>query len=141
MRNDECGIDPSLCVGWGCYAIMSNDGRPDRRMIKIGISSNVSKRLIALRTNNPYRVVVLRWVEAESKSAARQIEMDTHDHWLWKPFRVSGEWFDMPRGQIMFALEAIDAMADPLLGRSWPLPPGIRVVVEAGNRITQEVRA
>jgi T5orf172 domain. len=59
--------------------------------IKIGISSRITKRLTALRTSSPVRLLVLGVIYAPCRASSRAIERELHKGFSWLSAR--GEWF------------------------------------------------
>lgn len=70
---------------------------------KIGISSNVSKRLTAINTSCPFEVSLRFEGEATTDAAAIEAEVHRHLH----RFRRSGEWFDCTEDDIMKAFDIV----------------------------------
>jgi Meiotically up-regulated gene 113 len=58
-------------------------------IIKIGISNNPQRRIVEIQTHYPYKLFMLRVVQAEN---ARKIEADLHKS--LRKFRLNGEWFN-----------------------------------------------
>ncbi len=76
-------------MDWFVYIIQSGD-RP-KSPIKIGVSSNVDKRVAELQTGNPYPLKVLASITCRSKSDAYGLENFIHKK--LRKHRMKGEWF------------------------------------------------
>ncbi len=66
-------------------------GEESFNRFKIGIGNDPSKRIKALQTGNPEKLVVIYQREVEFAS---KVETCLHDH--YNPFLVNGEWFEVP---------------------------------------------
>jgi hypothetical protein len=67
------------------YFVISESGH-----IKIGIANNVKKRMIIMRTDNPYPIKLLGKIKAEGHP-------ENEIHKMFSQYRVRGEWFmDVP---------------------------------------------
>jgi hypothetical protein len=71
---------------------------------KIGIAQNPRQRLHAIRSSSLMDVQILHAREAGSEAW----KIEGHAHRLLKNLRIRGEWFDVPLGD---AIAAIDAAA------------------------------
>ena len=65
----------------------------DGQFVKIGIASNVKNRLRGIQTGNPRTCSVICAIPVRDENAARMLERALHG--TYKPFSVSGEWFDI----------------------------------------------
>lgn len=65
----------------------------DGQFVKIGIASNVKNRLSGIQTGNPRTCSVICAIPVRDEKAARMLERALHG--TYKPFSVSGEWFDI----------------------------------------------
>jgi len=63
------------------------------QFIKIGWTTNVSLRLKHLSTSNPFPITLLGQAEAD-----RGCEMELHE--MFREFRSTGEWFELPEGEL-----------------------------------------
>lgn len=72
----------------GVYVIGSAGGS-----IKIGIASDVSKRLHGLQTGCPDKLKLYYWTDLLPAGAAREIEKACHARLSSQ--RITGEWFDL----------------------------------------------
>ena len=132
VRNDAVGIaDLAACQGFGVYVVVAQDGRPDRRMVKIGLTSNMAKRMRQLRVHCPHRLVLLHWQPCEDRSDARCLESLAHGYWQVARFRAFGEWFDMPRGGIADLPGILDWLSRPDTSDQYPFQSGTQFVVSA----------
>lgn len=61
-------------------------GSPERGIVKIGHSINPQKRLMELKTGNPFQLEVLAVIEGDDKK-----ERELHEK--FKDLRLAGEWF------------------------------------------------
>lgn len=121
-------LDPQTCGGYGVYVVEANDGRKNRRLTKIGMSGTMARRMVHLATACPHELKLRYWIPCEDKCEARWLERLAHNHWHVKRHRVSGEWFDMPRGDIAMIGPFIEAMQDT--GNDcFPYPQGTVIVV------------
>ena len=59
--------------------------------IKIGVANNIAKRMAELQTGNPYKLVLVDWIEFDSRRKAYDIERKIHKELSQK--RMEGEWF------------------------------------------------
>ncbi len=75
----------------GCYVYMAlcQDGADIH--IKIGLSQEPAKRVLALFHNNPLLIECLAVVDLPSRRIARRLERDLHE--AMKKWRTCGEWF------------------------------------------------
>lgn len=62
------------------------------RLLKIGISNNVSKRLESLKTGCAYPLELVGTITCRSPMHARNIERQLHRMHRWA--RMEGEWFE-----------------------------------------------
>ncbi len=72
---------------------------PGMAMIKIGWTSKLKKRLLAIRTSNPDKVELLLTLEGN-----RTLERKMHQR--FKQFRRSGEWFEAAP-ELLTAIQAL----------------------------------
>src|SRR4051794_20111529 len=76
--------------------------------VKIGIASNVGKRLLSIKTGCPFEVQLAHKKEHETAS---QVESLAHS--LLSEKRMNGEWFDCSVEDAVIAIEqAIEMLAD-----------------------------
>jgi hypothetical protein len=64
-----------------------------QNLIKIGVASDVTKRLNALQTASPYPLVLLGTIPSDSLSVYK---VEKAIHRIFSAVRLSGEWFDLP---------------------------------------------
>ncbi len=63
--------------------------------VKIGIASDVTKRVVALQTSSPTALTVINaWRHYDAERIERSL------HRKFKEYRASGEWFQLPSAQI-----------------------------------------
>jgi hypothetical protein len=67
--------------------------------IKVGIASDVTKRLINVQVGNPHKIDLLHSLDV-SEEKARSIETIIHE--IFKKTNLSGEWFQAPQFMIDF---------------------------------------
>ena len=70
----------------------------DGTFIKIGITSNIRKRIKNLQTGNPNKLKVIFTYYVDN---AEQLEMELHKKFKRK--RKAGEWFDLTDDDVMVA--------------------------------------
>lgn len=90
-------------VGLWCYVLSMESIYiigPESGPYKVGKTSDVSKRLAALQTANPFRLKVHFSIQEGDASGA---ERDAHN--ALAKHRLSGEWFDAPLDEIISAIE------------------------------------
>lgn len=79
---------------------------PKARPVKIGIATDIYKRLSGLQVAH-WEELTVHWIAwTKSLPHARNLEMGTHE--IMKANRIRGEWFDVPES---LAREAIFAAA------------------------------
>jgi len=90
VKSSEFAIQRRSGTGTGgdVYFIRSKTGGP----VKIGVSRDVNKRLGALQTAHPYRLVVVATIHNGGVSAERSL------HEQFAEFRLNGEWFEWSPG-------------------------------------------
>lgn len=81
------------------YFIQCGENGP----IKIGIAVNVWSRLAALQCGNPVELKVLYYLRVASVTEAYRIEALLHKRYNHR--RVSGEWFNVEMGRILWDLD------------------------------------
>ena len=62
--------------------------------VKVGITKNPASRVRQVSTGSPYGIGVVFLFCAPDRLVAREIEQAFHS--VYKRYRLSGEWFDMP---------------------------------------------
>lgn len=72
-------------------------------VFKIGISSDINKRIVGLQTACAFKVRCVAYYKTEK--SARTVEAQLHK--LFAPYRLEGEWFDF-KGK--FTQEAFDSI-------------------------------
>lgn len=82
---------PISPVGHYAYAMLCQDDLNKIGYVKFGISSNVARRLVQLRSGCPIPAKYFALLEVPSRGRARIIERALHKHFADR--RVSGEWF------------------------------------------------
>lgn len=70
---------------------------------KIGISTDINRRIQGLQTASPFKVICVAYYKTEE--SARKVESQLHT--LFKQYRLEGEWFDF-KGK--FTQEAFDTI-------------------------------
>ena len=85
--------------------------RPDRpgfiyliechEFVKVGIADNPDFRLIQLQVGCPYELRLL--ASFTTQHTARD---EARLHGLWKRYEVRGEWFNVPAGELAWAINA-----------------------------------
>jgi len=71
------------------YLIQSGEGID--RPIKIGVSSNINKRLEAIQVGNPDKVHLIAKMETDGEAHAYWLEKNLHK--FFSSDRIRGEWF------------------------------------------------
>jgi len=79
------------------YMVLANSPYK-MNLVKIGVSSNVKKRMSQIQTNCPYKLSLI--AEAKTNDAFGH-ERALHDQ--YKKYRLEGEWFLLP-GITVFGL-------------------------------------
>jgi hypothetical protein len=69
--------------------------------VKVGYADNVAVRLSQLQTGCPYELRLLKAFPVDNMETA---ERKMHE--LWKRYEVRGEWFNVPAGELAFALSS-----------------------------------
>lgn len=69
---------------------------PEIRPIKIGVTTNLAKRLATLQTGCPWRLQVMG---VTYRPDAYQMERWLHEHFGEYRIRSDGEWFLPPEGE------------------------------------------
>lgn len=87
------------------YVIRDGAGR-----CKIGISTNVEKRLISLKTSNAEELVISASFAVKSKNM-RAIERAAHQH--FREMRIRGEWFAVTDNEAIAFLKTLIVEAAP----------------------------
>ena len=100
-----------LPLGFVVYAI--SDGH---RHNKIGVASNVSRRMKELQTGSPRRLLLSSYVECDSQPEAFSVESAAKRS--LDEFRTIGEWF---RCDSYYAIQALHEGADEVGARSRPV--------------------
>lgn len=77
---------------------------------KIGIATDVRRRLTQIQTGNPIRLEIFHTIRVESVEKAKEIEKACHIE--LQRFRQTGEWFDI---DISFGIKTITEAANPQL--------------------------
>ena len=73
------------------YFIAENEnGNYDSLRIKIGISKNVSKRLLQLQTGSPYRLKLMGWIESDNDKV-----LERNLHIKYSTYHTHLEWFSL----------------------------------------------
>jgi hypothetical protein len=81
----------------------------DGEYFKIGISSDVAKRLRGIQTNHPQKISVIL-----SQFVKNNLELESFFHEKYKSKRVSGEWFRLDEVELKEAKEIIISKAGEL---------------------------
>lgn len=81
------------------YIAMHSDGGP----LKVGIASDVFKRLAQLQTGNPVRLEIFAVDRFSDRATARAIEARMHQ--LLEPHVLCGEWFGCDLDDASYARE------------------------------------
>lgn len=87
----------------------------DAGPFKVGVTSNVQRRMSSIQTGCPFPLKLMYSLETE---AAELREKEVHAN--LSPFRTSGEWFDAP----------IDLIIDTVNGRCQIEPSGNAPLIE-----------
>lgn len=72
---------------------------------KIGVSSDVAKRMSELQVGNPYKIV--KYAQVKFPSNARATQVETKVHFLLNKYHVSGEWFCCTFATIESAVDSV----------------------------------
>lgn len=70
---------------------------------KIGVTQHIEARLVELQVGNARTLSVIRVFPGE-------FELERKAHSLFKPYRVKGEWFDIPAHLLKVTLEEIEGV-------------------------------
>lgn len=73
-------------------------GDPERDLYKVGIATDVARRIDELQTGNPFPIDLIRYVEFPSRWEAYRVERCIHS--LLEEVRAQGEWFHGPLSYI-----------------------------------------
>ena len=69
--------------------------------VKVGVASNVAKRMYGLQTGCPYELRLLAsWMSRHAIRDERRL------HLKWRRYEVRGEWFQVPYGELVAAMNA-----------------------------------
>jgi hypothetical protein len=69
--------------------------------VKVGHADKLNIRLAALQVGCPYELrIIASWQSRHAKADERRL------HELWRRFEVRGEWFNVPAGELAFAINA-----------------------------------
>lgn len=83
------------------YFIAENENANyDDLRIKIGISKNVSKRLLQLQTGSPYKLKLMGWIESENDKV---LEGKLHEKYLNNNSHL--EWFSLSSCHVLQELK------------------------------------
>lgn len=88
---DEQGFIRNWNVGWSIYAAFAPTG-DGRAMVKVGNSSKVYERILALRTGCPFPIEMVLWTMVEDRATACRLESSLHRSFSER--RTNGEWFE-----------------------------------------------
>lgn len=66
-------------------------GHDKKPPVKVGVASNIDKRLKSLQTGNPYELKLLCSIECKNTKEAYNLECFIHSE--LKSRRIRGEWF------------------------------------------------
>lgn len=100
--------------------------------IKIGITGNVEKRLVSLKTHNPYDLTVLHVQLFDDMVMAREQEKSLHHR--FQGCRINREWFK-PSPELMEFIENIN-MKESLWRKMIALDGEIKRLYEDAHRMT-----
>jgi predicted GIY-YIG superfamily endonuclease len=88
--------------------------------VKIGITTDVLRRMQQLKTGVPFPLQLLFVHPAGSKESARKIEQRMHDCWSADGRKLSGEWFNVCAADALEILSIeIDCNASPAEYKKW----------------------
>jgi len=85
------------------------------RFVKVGITSNLKKRLAGLQGENPFRVTLASQFLLADRRYAWLAEQNCHK--VMREYRVFGEWFDIPFETARPVVVAVLAATRALLNR------------------------
>lgn len=77
---------------WSIY-VMAAGVREDLTFFKVGITSNIPKRICAVQTGCPLPITMVWAIEATNNGTAQTLERGMHE--MLNPFHSHGEWFAM----------------------------------------------
>jgi predicted GIY-YIG superfamily endonuclease len=77
-------------------------GSKAKSPIKVGVASNIQKRIKQLQTGNPHEIVLVMHFVCDSRNHAFRLEKTIHD--MLKGQRLFGEWFSVSRNNLMKVL-------------------------------------
>jgi len=69
--------------------------------VKIGMTSDVKKRLAQLQTGNPQRLVIIRLLEFDDIETAREVEALFQERYKKLGFGAYGEWYAVSPGALL----------------------------------------
>ena len=84
------------------YVICTMNGKAPCQPVKVGISSNPSKRIGAIRTASAYDLRIAANFKLPSRDIARELEQKFHS--LQNRHRLHGEWFALKPTDALEAL-------------------------------------
>jgi hypothetical protein len=83
----------------------------NEKPIKIGMTSNVKKRLKGLQTSCPYKLRCFGTRTYPNKAMAKKAESMLHE--AFDEFRLEGEWFDLTAGYVKIRVDSILGIREP----------------------------
>lgn len=98
---------------WCVYFIRC--GKKDKDPVKIGMTSNVQKRLIELQIANPYELELLFTLPCESELHADKLETFIHNQ-INSHYHFRGEWYDIRRINLPKIMEKFNRMYGTVFG-------------------------
>lgn len=95
------------------YFIKQESKKPlrkqDKYPVKIGVASDVNRRLLELQTSNPHKLTVIAAIPCDSRMMAFNLEGTLHKLVAEKYDRLCGEWFNV-HGNWMKRVPSIDGL-------------------------------
>ncbi len=92
-------------------------------LCKVGIASNIDRRLKTLQTACPYPLRVYEVWDCATAGLARGVERAAHS-WL-RQWRVNGEWFEISPLDAVKVITGLLCDVSKRLDGDWPdIPPG-----------------
>lgn len=89
------------------YILAAKSGLKDGP-VKIGVASDIKRRMAAIQTSCPYKIYLVHSFEFPSREMALQVERMFHD--VQASWRTSGEWFSIAPKEALFLMSmGIDA--------------------------------
>ena len=102
------------------------------RAIKIGLTSDINKRMDQLQTGNSCELVIIALIKCQSRKHSEHIESSIHNR--FKHQRIRGEWFD---GRIKIKNIAHEFLTTDSINRHIPKKYNEKYVETLKSKIAQ----